>query len=130
MTGATHRKATRTEHLSHLVAFLRDQMRRHGCLPSQLSRELGLSRPTVGRWLRGDDIPSVRSCRMLSAYSGVSLQRVLSLCGHFPGMVPVPTEILPEFGDYARLKYPGLLEDDEIGMIESLLHLRRNNHRG
>jgi transcriptional regulator with XRE-family HTH domain len=60
-------------------------MYRRQRLPSQLAADLGISHATVSRWLNGEDIPNTRSCRKLAEYSGVSLERVLSIVGHLPG---------------------------------------------
>ena len=108
-----------------LVLFLKDLMRRRRCLPSQLAAGLGVSHVTVSRWLSGDDIPSTRSCRKLAEYSGVPVEKLLSLTGHLPTLAAaVPVE-WPEFRDYARRKYPDELDEDLIIMIEDLIERRR-----
>ncbi len=64
--------------------FLDELMRRHNRLPSQLAADLNVSHATVGRWLSGEDVPSTKSCQKLAEYSGLSLERVLSIAGHLP----------------------------------------------
>ena len=59
-------------------------MRRRKLLPSQLAADLGISHATVSRWLSGKDIPSTSSCRKLAEYTGVPLEKVLSIVGHLP----------------------------------------------
>jgi len=108
-----------------LVSFMNDLMRRRRCLPSQLAASLGVSHATVSRWLSGDDIPSTRSCRKLAQFSGVPLEKILSVTGHLPTLgAAVPAE-WPEFREYARRKYPGELDEDLIIMIEDLIERRR-----
>jgi len=59
-------------------------MHRRKRLPSQLAADLGISHATVGRWLSGKDIPSTKSCQKLAEYSGVRLEKILSIVGHLP----------------------------------------------
>jgi len=107
------------------VSFLKEVMRRRKRLPSQLAADLGVSHATVSRWLSGDDIPSTRSCRKLAKYSGVPLEKILSLTGHLPGVAERKPAEWPEFREYARQKYPNELDEDLITMIEDLIERRR-----
>ena len=109
-----------------LVAFLEEIMRRRKCLPSQLAAALGISHTTVLRWLTGKDVPSVRSCRKLAEYSGVSPQMVLSITGHLPMVAEKSPDELPEFREYARQKYPEELDEDMVTMIEDFIERRRS----
>ena len=107
------------------ASFLKEIMRRRKRLPSQLAADLGVSHATVSRWLSGEDVPSTRSCRRLAEYTGVSLEKVLSIVGHLPSVAETrPTE-WPEFREYARNKYPNELDEDLITMIEDLIERRR-----
>jgi len=108
-----------------LVSFLKELMRRRRCLPSQLAAGLGVSHATVSRWLSGDDIPSTRSCRKLAEFSGVPLEKILSITGHLPMMVEQAPSEWPEFREYAHRKYPDELDEDLITMIEDLIERRR-----
>jgi transcriptional regulator with XRE-family HTH domain len=100
-------------------------MERRHRLPSQLATDLGVSHATVSRWLSGKDTPSPQSCRSLATYSGMPVEKVLSIAGHLPPPDnSTPTE-WPEFREYARGKYPEELDDDLIMMIESLIDHRR-----
>ena len=114
----------RTEQVP-MVSFLKELMRRRKRLPSQLAAELGVSHATVSRWLSGEDIPSTRSCRKLAEYSGVSLEKVLSIVGHLPRVSEKGSPEWPEFREYARQKYPTELDEDLITMIEDLIERRR-----
>jgi len=67
-----------------LGIFLTEVMRLKKRLPSQLASDLDVSHATVGRWLSGQDIPNVRSCRKLSEYTGISLDKILVITGHLP----------------------------------------------
>jgi len=94
-------------------------------LPSQLAANLGLSHATVSRWLSGKDIPSTNSCRKLAEYSGVPLEKVLSIAGHLPRVAEAAASEWPEFREYAHQKYADELDEDLITMIEDLIERRR-----
>ena len=100
-------------------------MRRRKCLASQLASDLGISHATVSRWLSGQDVPSTKSCRKLAEYSGVPLEKVLSIVGHLPRVSETGPPDWPEFRDYARRMYPNELDEDLITMIEDLIERRR-----
>jgi transcriptional regulator with XRE-family HTH domain len=112
------------------ASFLEDLMRRRKRLPSQLAADLGVSHATVRRWLLGEDVPSMRSCRRLAEYSSESIQKILAITGHFPGMRIKDASEWPEFREYARQKYPKELDEDLITMIEDLIERRRERKRG
>jgi transcriptional regulator with XRE-family HTH domain len=111
-----------------IVSFLNEMMRRRKRLPSQLASDLGVSHVTVGRWLSGKDIPSVKSCRRLAEYSGLPLEEVLSIVGHLPKRIEEPITEWPEFREYAYRKYPNELDEDLIIMIEDLIVRRRQRN--
>jgi len=113
-----------------LVSFLRELLRRRKRKPSQLAADLGISHATVSRWLSGADIPSTRSCRRLAEYSGVPLEKVLSVVGHLPRIAETGPPEWPEFREYARQKYPAELDEDLITMIEDLIERRRSKRYG
>jgi len=108
-----------------LSTFLKELMHRRKRLPSQLAADLGISHATVSRWLSGADIPSTRSCRMLAEYSGIPLEKVLSIAGHLPRIAETSTNEWPEFREYAQHKYSDELDEDLITMIEDLIERRR-----
>ena len=112
-----------------IVRLLSEVMQRMHRLPSQMAKDLGISHATVIRWLAGETTPSTRSCYKLAEYSGVPLERILSVAGHMPEMnKQIPAE-WPEFREYASSKYPEELDDDLITMIEYLIERRRNQRR-
>ncbi len=113
-----------------LVSFLKEVMRRRKRLPSQLAADLGVSHVTVSRWLSVEDAPSTRSCRKLAEYSGVPLEKVLSIVGHLPKIAETGPSEWPEFREYARRKYPAELDEDMITMIEDLIERRRDKRHG
>ena len=100
-------------------------MRRRKRLPSQLASELGVSHATVSRWLSGSDTPKIQSCHKLAEYSGVPLEKILSVVGHLPRVAEVGSPEWPEFREYAQRKYPDELDEDLITMIEDLIERRR-----
>ena len=108
-----------------IVSFLKEIMRRRKRLPSQLASDLGISHATVSRWLSGQDIPNIRSCHKLAEYSGVPLEKVLSIVGYLPKIAELGPPEWPEFREYARRKYPNELDEDLITMIEDLIERRR-----
>jgi transcriptional regulator with XRE-family HTH domain len=67
-----------------LGIFLKEVMRQKKRLPSQLAVDLGVSHATIGRWLTDQDIPNVKSCRKLSEYTQLPLERILVITGHLP----------------------------------------------
>jgi len=113
-----------------LVSFLKEVMRRRKRLPSQLAADLGVSHATVSRWLSGTDTPNTRSCRRLAEYSGVPLEKILSITGHLPRIAEAGPPEWPEFREYARKKYPNELDEDMITMIEDLIERRRGKRYG
>ncbi len=113
-----------------LVSFLKEVMRRRKRLPSQLAADLGISHATVSRWLSGADIPNTRSCRKLAEFSGVPLEKILSVVGHLPRVAETGPPEWPEFREYARQKYPAELDEDLITMIEDLIERRRAKRYG
>ena len=108
-----------------IAPFLKEVMRRRKRLPSQLAADLDLSHATVSRWLSGEDIPGTRSCQRLAEYSGVPLEKVLSVAGHLPQIGNGEPPEWPEFGEYARRKYPSELDEDLVTTIEGLIERRR-----
>jgi transcriptional regulator with XRE-family HTH domain len=108
-----------------IVSFLKEVMRRRKRLPSQLASDLGVSHATVSRWLSGQDVPNIKSCRKLAEYSGVSVEKIFSIVGHLPGVAETATAEWPEFREYARRMYPNELDEDMITMIEDLIERRR-----
>ena len=104
-------------------------MARRRRLPSQLATAIGVSHPTVGRWMTGEDVPSTTSCRKLAVYSGVPVEEILSMAGHLPEVAQAPTAEWPEFREYATRKYSNELDEDVITMIEDLIERRREKNR-
>jgi len=113
-----------------IISFLKEVMQRRKCLPSQLAAALGVSHATVSRWLHYQDIPNIRSCQRLAAYSGVPVEKVLCLAGHLPRIAEKAPIDWPEFREYARQMYPKELDDDLITMIEDLIERRRGRRYG
>jgi transcriptional regulator with XRE-family HTH domain len=105
-------------------SFLEDILRKHRLSSNRLAHELGVSHVTLRRWLSGEDNPSIRSCQKIARYCGESLESVLRLVGHIPGVMEASCN-LPEFREYARSKYPDELDEDLIAMIEDLIERRR-----
>ncbi len=113
-----------------MVLFLKEIMRRRKLLPSQMATDLGVSHATVSRWLSGKNIPGVRSCQRLAEYSGVNLQKILSIACHMPEEDSKESVKWPEFREYALQKYPNELDEDLVTMIEDLIERRRERKNG
>ena len=113
-----------------IVSLLEEIMRLRKHLPSQLAADLNISHATVHRWLTGKDIPSTRSCLKLAEYSGVPVEKVLTIMGHLPRVSEKPPAEWPEFREYASQKYPIELDEDLITMIEDLIERRRAKKYG
>jgi len=121
---------TKQERALNIVSFLEQLMRRRKRLPTQLARDLRVSHPTVARWLAGEDIPSTPSCRKLADYSGVPMEKVLSIAGHLPRVAQTAPTEWPEFREYAQRKYPAELDEDTVTLIEDLIDRRRARRYG
>ena len=108
-----------------LVSFINELMRRRKRRPSQLAADLGVSHATVSRWLSSKDRPHFSSCRKLSEYSNVPLDKILAIAGYLPRVTEKEPTEWPEFREYALKKYPTELDEDLITMIEDLIERRR-----
>ena len=115
---------------SSLVSLLKEVMRRRKRKASQMAADIGVSHATVSRWLSGGDIPSTRSCCRLAEYSGMPVEKILSVVGHMPGIAEKSSAEWPEFREYARHKYPNELDEDLITMTEDLIERRRARKYG
>jgi len=62
----------------------------------------------------------------LAEYSGVPIEKVLSIVGHLPRVAEKISPEWPEFREYAQQKYPNELDEDLIIMIEDLIERRRS----
>ncbi len=110
-----------------LVAFLEDLMRRKNRRACPMAKEIRVSHPTMSRWLSGEDVPSTASCHKLAEHSGAPLQKVLALAGHVPDVPRTLPADWPDFGEYARRKYPQL-DEDLIAVMEGYIERRRGKH--
>jgi hypothetical protein len=78
--------------------------------------------------MSGDDMPRPPSCRKLAEYSGVALEKVLALAGHFPPVVQAAPAEWPEFREYMERKYPGA-DGDLVAVLEAYLERGRSEHQ-
>jgi transcriptional regulator with XRE-family HTH domain len=108
-----------------IVLFLETVMKLRRLLPSQLAADLGISHTTVIRWLKGKHVPDIQSCERLAEYGNTSVERILRLAGHIPEGAVTQIAGLPEFREYAKMKYPKELDEDIVIMIEDLIERRR-----
>ena len=60
----------------------------------------------------------------------MSLEKILSIAGHLPGIAEAGPPEWPEFREYAQGKYPAELDEDLITMIEDLIERRRERKYG
>jgi transcriptional regulator with XRE-family HTH domain len=112
-----------------IVSLLKEIMHRKKCSPRQLAADLDLSHAAISRWLSCKDVPSIRSCNRLAEYSGISLQKILSIAGYIPTPTEASSNGWPEFREYASKKYSGELDEDLITLIEDLIERRRVKKR-
>jgi len=110
--------------MDNIVSFLKKVMHRRKCRSSQLAASIGISPAAVSRWVSGKDIPNTNSCLKLAEYSGEPITKVLALAGHLSCVNDNQSVDWPEFREYARKKYSGLLDDEIITMIEDLIESR------
>lgn len=106
-----------------IIDLLKEVMHRKKIHPRQLAISLTVSHASVSRWLSGKDLPSASSCLKIAEFTGVSLERILSLSGLIPFSTKKGID-LPAFREYARQKYPKELDEDIITMIEHLIEQR------
>ena len=108
-----------------LDGFLKGLMKRRRRLPSQLAADLGISHSTVLRWLSGADLPSPQSCLRLAGYAGLPVDEVMAVAGHMPPVLRNGQSELPEFSEYARMKYPEL-DEELVSTIALVIQVSRN----
>ena len=101
------------------------QSRRRERSSSQLAADFSIGHATVSRWLSGKDIASTSSCRKLAQYSGVPLQKAISIAGHLLRVIEAAAPEWPESGEHDHQKYPDELDEDLITMIEDLIERQR-----
>ena len=112
------------------VKFLKELMRSRKCSISRLAADLGVSHSTVSRWVSAKYLPDASSCVRLSEYSGVPLVNILNTMGYTSIGFDGEPIIWPEFREYAKKKYPHILNEDIITMIESLINHKENEKHG
>jgi len=64
--------------------LLANILRERNLPASHLAAKIGVSHATVGRWLKGEDIPAARSCYRLAEFAGISIEDILRSAGHIP----------------------------------------------
>jgi transcriptional regulator with XRE-family HTH domain len=69
----------------HVRDYIGTILTSHNLRASQLAKKIGVSHATVGRWLKGEDIPSPESCRKLSVFTRVPIEDVLRIVGYIKG---------------------------------------------
>lgn len=105
-----------------IAKYVSDLLENRKLLPSQLAKQIGVSHPTVGRWLTGEDRPKPEGCIALSNYSGTPILELFKMAGHLPEDFDLESENqLPDFWEYMRRKYPHVPQPF-IGAIWPLLN--------
>lgn len=97
--------------------FIRRQIEERNTTALRFAKEVGVSHPTVYRWTSGQDLPRPKACLALASVTGESIVDVLKMAGHIPADYE-PAQDLPSFRSYMRLKYPGILTDSILRMVE------------
>lgn len=67
-----------------LSKILADLLHEQKLPASHFAAAVGVSHATVGRWLKGEDMPSARSCYLLAEFSGIPIEEILRSAGHIP----------------------------------------------
>jgi len=109
----------------NLDEFLKALMKRRRRLPSQLAADLGISHSTVLRWLSGVDLPSPPSCLKLAGYAALPVDEVMAIVGHIPPALRNGQSELPEFTEYALMKYPEM-DEELVSTIALVIQASRN----
>lgn len=76
-----------------LISYLTQSMQRHGVNKLQMAEHVGVHYSTAIRWLKGDDVPSLTSCRKIASYLKIPEDYVLELAGHKKATGQAPLEI-------------------------------------
>jgi SOS-response transcriptional repressor LexA len=79
-----------------ITSYLRETVEKRGILPSQLAAYVGVSHVTVGRWLKGEDVPSPDNCRKLATYLHVTEDTLLEMAGHRGKRADIQPPLTPE----------------------------------
>lgn len=101
-----------------IASYLREAIDRRGITASQLSAYIDVSHVTVGRWIKGEDVPSPENCRKLARYFHIPEDRLLSIAGHRSEAAEAPP----------RIPYTELLRRAEeempvaIPVVEQIVH--------
>lgn len=112
-----------TTSMTKIADFLKDIQRQRGFSLRRLARETQISASTLSRWRDGKQTPSPESCRLLADYLSLPAEHILALAGHLSPLHR--RDDLPEFREYAGLRYPNELDEDIVAMIEDLIRRRR-----
>ena len=111
---------------SSIVQFLKNLLLSHKQSISGLAADLGVSHSTVSRWISAKYKPDTRSCLRLAEYSGIPLEKILNATGQLPKKTDIEPLRWPEFREYAEKRYPDMLSEDIITMVEGLIKSKKN----
>ena len=75
---------------STLQSWLISQMARYGLTTVALARRIGVTQPSITKWINGTRLPEARSCYRLAEVFDASPEFVLEIAGHKPGPVQEP----------------------------------------
>ena len=64
--------------------FVAGILRKKNMRASHLAAKIGVSHATVGRWLKGEDVPCAKSCYKVAEFTDVPVEDVLRAAGHIP----------------------------------------------
>jgi len=106
---------------ANIKQFLIVLLERRTINSNQLAKVIGVSHATIHRWFNGEDIPSPKSCGKLADFSGVPQHHILYLAGHIKHDI-VERDKLPLFREFMEQKYPGILSDDLVDVLEQLIN--------
>ena len=64
--------------------FIAGVLRQRHIRASHFAAEIGVSHATVGRWLKGEDVPCAKSCYKVAEFTAMPVEDVLRAAGHIP----------------------------------------------
>ena len=64
--------------------FVAGVLRQRRIRASHFAVKIGVSHATVGRWLKGEDVPCAKSCYKVAEFTAVPVEDVLRAAGHIP----------------------------------------------
>jgi len=106
--------------------WLRVKMAEHDINNSGLGRGIGVSQVSVGRWSRGDGIPTYKNCLKVARFFHIPEDEILEITGHRDAHIigqSILAEPPPTYTTHPRPRLPARLDNLTDSQIEVLITL-------